>query len=204
VRAFDTLCGVAPTSDTHPRRRFDALPRRVFLDSSTLQTMLDYGGTVFEGEEPPPASSAFRIPGLLDDLEALRLIFLVNERAMFDFVLSRGSLDEVACEGRRELHPLGARRPGPLAHPCRGIRRHGVRGNGDAAAARADAASLGYFSVKDKHLLRDALALECHGFLTMEKKLPKNAAHIEAQLGLKVLRPPDYWALLRPWAALYR
>jgi hypothetical protein len=77
-------------------------------------------------------------------------------------------------------------------------------GTGDAAAARADAASLGYFSVKDKHLLRDALALECHGFLTMEKKLPKNAAHIEAQLGLKVLRPPDYWALLRPWAALYR
>ena len=38
----------------------------------------------------------------------------------------------------------------------------------------------------------------------MEKKLTKNAAHIEAQLGLRILRPPDYWALLRPWGALYR
>lgn len=55
-----------------------------------------------------------------------------------------------------------------------------------------------------RDLLRDALALECDGFLTMEKKLAKNAPHIEAQLGLKVLRPPAYWALLRPWAALYR
>jgi hypothetical protein len=51
--------------------------------------------------------------------------------------------------------------------------------------------------------VRDALALECDAFLTMEKKLAKNAAHIGTQLGLKILRP-DYWALLRPWAALYR
>jgi hypothetical protein len=36
------------------------------------------------------------------------------------------------------------------------------------------------------------------------KEARQNAAHIEAQLGLKILRPPDYWALLRPWAALYR
>jgi hypothetical protein len=57
---------------------------------------------------------------------------------------------------------------------------------------------------KDKRLVRDALALECDAFLPMEKKLAKNATHIGTQLGLKILRPPDYWALLRPWAALYR
>ena len=90
---------MASTADIDPLARFDALPRRLFLDSSTLQTMLDYGGSVFEGEEPPSGSRAFSIPGFLDDLEALRLIFLVNERAMFDFVLSQGSLDEVAAKG---------------------------------------------------------------------------------------------------------
>jgi hypothetical protein len=37
----------------------------------------------------------------------------------------------------------------------------------------------------------------------MEKKLTKNAEHIEALVGIQVLRPPTYWALLRPWAGLY-
>jgi hypothetical protein len=75
-----------PSRDTADR--FEALPRRLFVDSSTLQAMLDCGGAVFEGEEPPAGSRAIVIPGFLDDLEALRLIFLVNERAMFDVVLS--------------------------------------------------------------------------------------------------------------------
>jgi hypothetical protein len=38
----------------------------------------------------------------------------------------------------------------------------------------------------------------------MEKKLAKNAANLRAAVGIEVLRPPDYWALLQPWAALYR
>ena len=49
----------------------------------------------------------------------------------------------------------------------------------------------------------DAVALECEVFLTMEKKLPRNAVQIAAAVPLQVLRPPEYWALLRPWAALY-
>lgn len=36
-----------------------------------------------------------------------------------------------------------------------------------------------------------------------EKKLLKNAAHISAKTGLLVLRPPDPWAMLKPWAALF-
>ncbi len=69
---------------------------------------------------------------------------------------------------------------------------------------RLDETRFGYLSAKDKLLARDALALECDAFLTMERKLPKMADHIERELGLNVLRPPDYWALLEPWAALYR
>jgi hypothetical protein len=45
--------------------------------------------------------------------------------------------------------------------------------------------------------------LECEVFLTMERKLPRNAAQIAAVVPLQVLRPPEYLALLRPWAALY-
>jgi hypothetical protein len=82
----------------NPQDRFDALPRRLFLDSSTLQTLLDNGETIFDGEEPSPGSPGYTIAGPLEGLEALRLIFLVNERAMFDVVLSEASLGEVVAK----------------------------------------------------------------------------------------------------------
>jgi hypothetical protein len=37
----------------------------------------------------------------------------------------------------------------------------------------------------------------------MEKRLPTKAVQIAEVVPLHVLRPPDYWNLLRPWAALY-
>ena len=77
-------------------------------------------------------------------------------------------------------------------------------GSGARLAARLSERRFGYLSAKDKRLLRDAIELECDAFLTMEKKLARQAEHLRAELEIRVLRPPDYWALLEPWAALYR
>ena len=73
-----------------------------------------------------------------------------------------------------------------------------------AALAAIDSSSYGYLGEGDRALLRDAIALECDTFLTMENKLPKNAGHIERTLGLRVLSPTEMWAYLQPWAALFR
>jgi hypothetical protein len=78
-----------------------------------------------------------------------------------------------------------------------------LHGNPNAIAA-IGTKSYKYLSEGDRALLKDALALECDTFLTMETKLPKNAAHIEKTLGLRVLTPIEMWNYIQPWAALFR
>jgi hypothetical protein len=70
-----------------------------------------------------------------------------------------------------------------------------------ALAARLGEPRFGYL---DRILLQDATFLQCDSFLTMERKLPKNAAHIECELGIRVLTPISYWERLRPWVGLWR
>ncbi len=183
---------------------FDSLPRRLYLDSSTLQTIERYGEFVWENVEPETGDRAFRIPGFLDDLEALRFILQVNERAMFDVVVSPSAITEVADKG-----------DGPYlrwvlevaAHWRERIREYEGRAlfeRGPRVAGLLDGPRFGYLSAKDKALLREALAVECTAFITMEKRLPRNAQHFGATTGMYLLRPPEFARMLMPWAAIYR
>jgi hypothetical protein len=46
------------------------LPRRIYLDTSTLQKLFDYGDVIFEGEPFKPVGRAARVKGLSDELGA--------------------------------------------------------------------------------------------------------------------------------------
>lgn len=189
--------GVAPAVATDdPVSAWLSLPRRIYLDTSTLQKLFDYGGVIFEGEPFEPIGRAARVKDLSDELDALRMIFLVNERAMFGFVVTEGSLREV--EGRDEprytqwvydvldtwLIQSASEEP-PVPGTTFEDRRFGM------------------ISVKDRRLLQEALDWRCDAFLTMERRLPTAAAFIEHETGLRVMRPTTYWGLLDPWANLY-
>src|SRR5690349_792143 len=76
---------------SHP---FGALPRRTFLDSCTAQTMRNYGGYLYEAETIPAFDPIHRVPDGVANIEALRNIFLINERAQFEWIVSSGSLRE--------------------------------------------------------------------------------------------------------------
>jgi hypothetical protein len=165
------------------------LPRRIYLDTCTLQTMYDDNLVVFD-EEPYG-------PVLDEELAALRNIITINERARFEFVVTETGLREVVDRGKpRYTQWVNDVRDSWLARtigsevPPWGLRFYQPR--------------FGMISKKDRILLQDALDLGCDAFMTMEKKLPTNAEHIERWTGLRVMRPSTFWELLRPWAALYR
>jgi hypothetical protein len=64
--------------------RFEDLLRRIFLDSCTAQTLRDYGGYIHEGEPVPESDRIHRVTNGIANIEALREIFLVNDRAQFE------------------------------------------------------------------------------------------------------------------------
>ncbi|MEF3367022.1 hypothetical protein V3H18_10805 [Methylocystis sp. 9N] len=74
----------------------------------------------------------------------------------------------------------------------------------EALATRLEESKFGYLSRKDRLLIQHAVALRCEAFLTVERRLPSNAEHIERELGIRILTPVTHWELLRPWAALWR
>jgi hypothetical protein len=195
-----TRIGRLNPSPRWPAASFDALPRRIFIDSCTVQTLRRYGEFIYDGGSIGPGDVIYRIPDGLDSIEALRAICQVTSRALFQWIVSDASRLEAAAKGdaghlqwlfeidnysRVFLDETG---PSPESR---------------ALAARLDEPKFGYLGAGDRILLHDAILLQCDSFLTMERKLPKNAPHIEHEFGIHVLTPISCWGMLRPWAALW-
>ena len=180
---------------------FESLPRRLFLDSCTAQTLRNYGGYIYDGEAISDSDRIHHVTDGIANLEALRDIFLINERAQFEWIVSRGSLRE-AHEKRDPNHMRWLLDIAYHSQVC--LEDAGPTDESEALSARLDEPKFGYLSDKDRLLLRHAVVLRCQAFLTMERRLPRNAPHIEHELSIRILTPMGHWEMLRPWAALWR
>jgi hypothetical protein len=178
----------------------ESLPRRIFLDSCTVQTLRDYGGFIYEGEPIPDDDRIHRVTDGYANLEALREIFLVNERAMFEWIVSEASLQE-AVDKQDRGHLRWLYDIADHTQIC--LEGDGPTPHSEVLARRIYEPCFGYLSAKDRELLRQAISLRCEAFLTMEQRLPRNAAHIGRELGIRVLTPIVHWQMLRPWAPLW-
>jgi hypothetical protein len=182
----------------HP---FEVLPRRIFLDSCTAQTLQNYGGFIYEGEPIIASDPICRVPEGIANVEALRDIFLINERAQFEWIVSRGSMQE-AHEKRDPGHMQWLWDIADHSAIC--LECDGPTAESEAIAINLDKPKFGYLSDKDRLLLRHAIILRCDSFLTVERRLPRNAAHVECELGIRIMTPITHWSMLEPWAALWR
>jgi hypothetical protein len=180
---------------------FESLPQRVFLDSSTLQMLQDYGAQVWENESFPNDD---RIHGVTDGpatIDALRRIFFVNQRALWQFALSDNSLREVGAKGDERYLQWAY---DVLDHWRICLEESGPPSStGQSIGAKLKTTYFDYLGQGDRRLLLDAVTLECDAFLTCDRKLAKNSRHILAELGIMVVTPIQYWQILEPWANLY-
>ena len=135
------------------------------------------------------------------NVEALRDIFLINERAQFEWIVSRGSMQE-ANDKRDPGHMQWLWDIADHSEVC--LESDGPTADSEALAARLDEPKFRYLSDKDGLLLRHAIILRCDAFLTVERRLPGNAPHMEREIGIRIMTPITYREMLRPWAALWR
>ncbi len=176
---------------------------RFFLDTSVLNAIFENDGYIFEGE-PIADHSRYgqRFPSGIDELKALRFIFLMDERAMFDFVVTRKSLEEISATIRRR--PVEGRMFTKWAFDIADHTEaclndpHAFIGQGEETSKKLGESAFNYLSAKDRVLVRDAVLLECDAFLTLDLKLVKNAQHIKRELGLVILTPQSLWRILEP------
>lgn len=191
---------ISQSTNTRPAAgSFEALPRRIFIDSCTVQTLRKYGEFIYNGGSIGPSDVIRRIPDGLENVEALRAVCLVTSRAMFQWMVSDASRQEAGAK-----HDVGHLQwLFEIDDYSRNFLETGPSLESRALAARLDEGKFGYLGAGDRNLLQDAVFLRCDSFLTMERKLPKSAAHIERELGIRVLTPISYWEMLRPWAALW-
>jgi hypothetical protein len=180
---------------------FESLPRCIFLDSCTAQTLRDYGSYIYDGEPISDRDRLHRVTDGIANVEALRNIFLINERAQFQWIVSRGSMEEA-----RDKHDPGHMQwlwdIADHSEVC--LDGDGLTVASVTMAARLHEPKFGYLSKEDRLLLQHAITLRCEAFLTVERRLPRNGEHMERELGIRVLTPIMHWEMLRPWAALWR
>jgi hypothetical protein len=183
----------------------DKLPWRLFLDSSVLQILEDYGEYIYDNIYLDLNAKILKMPNGRENLEALVEIMLVGQRANFEFAVSKNSLKEVNERGNVS-YLCWAYEFLYYWHGCISSYKllgNAISGEGRRILRRFNKKKFDYLSIKHKRLIFDAVRLECHAFLTIDKRLENNSEHIRKELGLKVLNPIEYWKLLELWAALF-
>ncbi len=184
---------------------FEDLPGRIFLDTSVVNFILDHGEAIFDGVELRAGISK----RVREDVTALEMMFKTGQRASWQLAVS----------------PLTYREVVSTTDP---VRRHYVerwflevwhywltflkadetlRSLSHAEQIRVEVLASGVLDILpdigDRVLLCDALAYGCDCFCTRDwRTILRHREHLET-LPLLILRPTDWWRLIRPWAAIW-
>jgi hypothetical protein len=175
------------------------IPVRTYLDTSVLQTLHTYSEFVYENVELDADDRIHHNPQGVGNLEALRAIMQVQTRAQFQFIVSDSALQEVANRQRADYlyYALDVRQySDDLLDELGEVAVPGL-------AALLDHKALGFLGSSDRQLLKEAVALGCDAFMTMENRLPRNSDAIHRVVGIRVLSPTGFWERLQPFAALW-
>jgi len=185
-------------SDDCARFPFENIPRRVFLDTNVINVLVKHSAHVFD-QEPIPHDTE---PTLAVDIEALMHMFYVGSRADWDLLGSPKTIDELMCtrDGvlREDLveYALGLVNQDPNDEE----RRFAI----DFARRLVDAPFVAALpDAADRELIGYAIGFGCDAFCTCDRATIVKKRRRLRQMALRIMTPAEWWAHIKPWAALW-
>lgn len=178
------------------RHPFEAIPRRVFLDTNVLNLLVKHSEQVFE--QAPISSTLDKTRA--HDIEALMHVFQVGARASWDILASEKSLYEIRNtpdeDVKAELLEYAVQLvalPGQDSAYAANLGRKLI--DAPFAAALPDLA--------DRELIGNAIGFDCDVFCTCDRRTIVRKRERLPLLPIWILTPLEWWAHIKPWAGLW-
>lgn len=176
---------------------FWRIPSRVFLDTCVVNMMLDYGDQLHGGEEIPAGLS----PDRARELEALCGICDTGSRAMWRFTTSEGTFRELNATKRDDRRNDLLRWFAELWDYQSEFSRPEELSPSRQSELQATLQVLP--DIADRDLILDAVRDNCQAFCTIDRRtIIRHREHLRT-IPLRVLTPSEWWAEIKPWAALW-
>jgi len=179
----------------------DQIPYRVFLDTSVVNFILDYGEYIHNGV-PYPEDASERI---ISDIEALYNIFLTGQRAPWQLAVSPSTFKEVIstnAPSRRfhlenwflEIWDYWRNIVASNYDLTNSIEAEDIRINLLASGVLDILSDIG-----DRLLICDAIVYKAQCFCTRDwNTILKYREHLK-NLPIKIVTPKEWWFLIRPY-----
>lgn len=198
LRKYVLYRTTAEHSEDCQRFPFEKIPKRVFLDTNVINVLVKYCGYVFDHVPIPLDTDAT----LASDIEALMHVFHVGERATWHILGSQKTLDELSRTRDGSLRS-------DLLEYAFGIVNKNVEDDDRRYAADfgrrlIDAPFVAALpDTADRELIGNAIGFGCDVFCTRDRATIVRKRDLLRQVPLRIVTPAEWWAHIRPWAALW-
>ncbi len=181
------------------------LPGRVFLDTCVVNFILDYGEQIHEGI-PPPLEVNDRVA---QDIDALYNLFIVGQRAMWQFAISPHTYQEIlGTQDSKRRHQLESWFS-ELWQYWRDIIHQNydlptfIKAEDTRVQLLSSAALTLLPDFGDRVLVCDAVVYRCDLFCTRDwSTILKHRTRLK-DLPLEIVTPKEWWSKIQPYAALW-
>lgn len=184
---------------------FEDIPGRAFLDTNTLNFILDNGEYIFDAITPPGSLTKRQH----QDIDALHNIFLTGRRASWQLAISPFTYKEVISTQNTKQQYYLKNWFQEVWHYWLGIleKANDLPSFIEAEHERIKLLSSGVLDVlpdiEDRILMCDAIVYRCDCFCTRDwKTLLKHRNYLKS-LPIKIITPTEWWRLIEPYAGLW-
>ena len=185
--------------------KFEEIPGRAFLDTSSLNFILEYGEYIFGGITLPTTLSK----RVIDDINAFYNIFLTGKRASWQLAISPFTYKEIIGTQDATKKYYLENWFMEVWHYWLNIleQNNDLPSFVEAEHTRINLLSSGILDIlpdiEDRILVCDAIVYRCDCFCTRDwKTILKYREHLKS-LPIRIITPSEWWNLIRPYAGLW-